>query len=272
MRHRIRLVCGLAASLAAAACTPACTPHRAAATVTAQNLDNALALSASSATLADLAAAQSAAISRIRLLDARQQTAIALARLLSLPDADLATQIDSLRAILAGAPADQREAVMSALARREPALVDAAAGSPGFAIDRLQRDARAIDALHIQLESERDPALRAALLARRDAILEPFALIRAARRSAAADVAAINDLRAALDDQSRILRLNARALADLADPAAINTAAAADLYRSADLRALLLDSVERARGRSARDRVADWLSRTDSAIEIAIND
>lgn len=270
--HRRTVIANVLVLASAASSIPACAPYRAAATISTQSHDNARSLTANAHALADLAAAQSAALSRIRLHHAGQQSAIALVRLLAAPKPDIAARIDSLRATLEAAPAAQRDAVLAALARREPALIDAAAAAPGFDIDRLLRDAASLDALHIQLESERDPALRTALFARRDALLEPLALVRGAHAAAAVDLAALQDLRAVLDEQSRVLLLHTRMLADFSDSAAAPSAAAIDLHRSAELRTLLLDSVERARGRESRDRIADWLDRSDSAIDIVIND
>jgi len=245
-----------------------CTTPAAATYVATQNLANVESLAANTSALAPLTLAQAASLGEVRMHDARQRTAVALARVHSAQNAELTERIAALRIELAGAPAPHREAVLAALAAREPALIDIAGGDPNFSSERVLEDAAALDDLHERLDAERDPALRAAIHAQRNAVLAPYALVRSASAIAVADIAAMNDLRAALDEQSRIALLHARSLADFTDPSAAPAPAAADLYRSAELRNLLLDTVERSRGRDARDRVSGWLARADAALDV----
>jgi hypothetical protein len=265
--------------------TAACAPPPEARTVIDGAEATTVALAVDTGLLAEgvrsLAAVQSGAILRV----ARERVAADLARVRTTitpdapTDADLGTpdtpwaraldaEVAALRARLDAAPLEDRPRLAASLEDAYAATIDLALATPGFTPPRVLRDAAALDALNAQIEAEPDDAVRAALLARRDALLDPYAPARSARPLAGALTRAADTLAASATDASRAARTQAAALGAWSRaPAAGPAGAALGVYRDAHLREALLDLVARADGPAAASRLRDRLTRADAALD-----
>lgn len=229
----------------------------------------------------ELAALQAAAVLRL----ARERIAADLTRLRvtitpdTPTDADLANpaapwsvalaaEVGALRDRLSAAPLDTRAAAAASVEDAHPATIDLAAQVPGFTPPRVLRDAAALDALNAAVESEPDPALRAALLARRDALLDAYAPARTALALTSTLTRAANELARTTAEQSATAHTQSTALATWtrAGAAPAPLAAAANVYHDPALRESILDLVSRTNGPAAAAKLRDHLTRADAAL------
>jgi hypothetical protein len=148
------------------------------------------------------------------LAAARERVAADLIRFVDQPDAQLIlAERDQLRARLEVVPIDARAAAARSLWREHPAVIDLALNTPGFSPERVLADAASLDQLNSQIDAEPDQSINAALLSRRDELLNAYFGPRLVQDDARSATAAMSRSLAELDTQRRLALIHSSALA-----------------------------------------------------------
>jgi hypothetical protein len=178
----------------------------------------------------------------------------------------LQREVEAVSARMAVAAVDQRAGVARSLAEECAATVDVAVGTAGFTVGRVLRDAVEMDRVNGLIEAERNAAVRAGLMARRDAIVDAYLAVRVAMEATGKYRDGVERFLLAVGEQAQVMGLHAEAMVRGVSGRDAR-GAVGGVIGNTDVRAAVLEIVSREWGSGVAADVKERLERVQRVIE-----
>lgn len=149
-------------------------------------------------------------------------------------------------------------------------VYDVAAARPGFSVTRVLQDAHKLDQINTSISKEPEAPVRRALLAKRNGLLEQYAIVRHEAELNTQYAAALDQYLSTVKEQAQIAGSHARAFVGYAHSQP-EIESIGGVLKDQDLRQGVLDIVSKKNGTAAAERLKGTFKQADDALTIIDN-